>query len=328
MVVASAPAKVILFGEHFVVEDKFAIAAAINLRAKVFADFNDSNFISISSDINSPNTIKIPINMIISGDIHRYSPSITPLLLILHEFSSKHHLLDRGIDISIKSEIPMGAGLGSSAAVFVAFSAAILKLYNVKFNLYDVIELASKGESLAHGKPSGIDATISAFGGILLYRRSQGFNRLNVKFNAPIILGITPEHRSTADMVNKVLKLKYKYPSIFNLIYDANDKIVEEAINALISSDINRLGELLNISHGLLSSLGISTLNLERLIYAARNAGAYGAKVTGAGGGGAIIAISNESTVSSILKAINDNGGKAIISYISDYGVNVDECSN
>ncbi|MCS7367132.1 MAG: mevalonate kinase [archaeon YNP-WB-062] len=328
MVIASAPAKVILFGEHFVVEDKLAIAAAINLRAKVSADFNDSNFISISSDINSPNPIRIPTNMIISGDFHSYNSSITPLLMILHVFSSKHHLLDRGIDISIKSEIPMGAGLGSSAAVFVAFSAAILKLYNVKFNPYDVIELASKGESLAHGKPSGIDTTISAFGGILLYRRSQGFNQLNVKFNAPIILGITTEHRSTADMVNKVLKLKYKYPSIFNLIYDANDKIVEEAVNALLYGDINRLGELLNISHGLLSSLGISTLNLERLIYAARNAGAYGAKITGAGGGGAIIAISNESTVSSISKAINDNGGKAIISYISDYGVNVGECSN
>jgi mevalonate kinase len=328
MVLASAPAKVIFFGEHFVVEDKLAIAAAINLRAKVFADFNDSKYISISSDVNSSNIIKVPINMITGGEFRGYGPLVAPLLIILHEFSLKYHPLDRGVDIDIKSEIPIGAGLGSSAAVFIAFSAAILKLFNVKFKLNDVIELASKGESLAHGKPSGIDTTISAFGGILLYRRSQGFNRLNVKFSEPVILGITSEYRSTADMVNRVLKLKYKYPSIFDLIYEANDRIVEEAVKALYSGDINRLGELLNISHGLLSSLGISTLNLERLIYAARNAGAYGAKITGAGGGGSIIAISSESTASLVSKAINDSGGKAIISYISDYGVNIDECNH
>lgn len=323
LVSATAPAKIILFGEHFVIADKLAIAIAINLRAKVRADFNNSKYMSFFLRNNNLK-IDVSINDIIHGYMDKYDIFIQPLLLILHEIS-KNTLLDNGIDFIIDSDIPMGAGLGSSAAVFTAFSAATLKLLNYNFKNKDIIELASKGELIAHGRPSGIDPTISTLGGILIYKRSQGFSLLNVTFNNPIVIGITANSRSTAEMVSKVLNLKAKYSQIFNLLYDVNDLIVHEAIEALKSNDFVKLGELMNIAHGLLSSLGISNLNLERLIYAARIAGAYGAKITGAGGGGAIIALCENDNVASISKAIEESGGKAIVSHVSKCGVQIYE---
>ncbi|MCS7097117.1 MAG: mevalonate kinase [Candidatus Methanomethylicia archaeon] len=323
MILTSAPAKIILFGEHFVVEDRLALAAAINLRAKIKADFNDSKYFSITSDF-FPTTLNINVDDI---TYHRFSPIgdfFKPLLFILHDFS-KNFELNRGIDFIIESEIPVGMGLGSSAAVSVAFTAALFKLMNYPFTLKDIISFASKGEYIAHGRPSGIDPTISTIGGIILYSRSCGFNTLDIKLNEPILIGITGEVRSTVEMVDKVLKLKNKYPYIFKLIYEANDMIVREAINAMKIKDYIRLGELMNIAHGLLSSLGVSNLNLERLIYAVRKAGAYGAKLTGAGGGGAMIALCNSDSIDHVVKAIGESGGRVLYSNISYEGVKIHE---
>ncbi|MEM0085158.1 MAG: mevalonate kinase [Candidatus Methanomethylicia archaeon] len=323
MVLASAPAKIILFGEHFVVSDRLAIAAAIDLRAKVEANFNDSKFFSFLS---KKNNFKIDVNFddVVNGRINNYNSFFKPLLFILYEIS-KCLKLERGIDFIIDSDIPIGVGLGSSAAVSVAFSAATLKLLNYNFGMKDIIIFASKGESLAHERPSGIDPTISTLGGILVYRRSEGFRTLDVSINNPVIIGVTNESRSTAKMVMKVLNFKAKYPKIFDFLYEANDIIVYEAIEALKSNDLLKIGELMNIAHGLLSSIGVSSLSLERLIYAARNAGAYGAKITGAGGGGAMIAVCDSEKIGLVSKAIKDNGGSVISSYISNCGVKIHE---
>lgn len=323
MVLASAPAKIILFGEHFVVSDRLAIAAAIDLRAKVEANFNDSKYFSLTE---KKSNFKIIVNFddIINGCIDSYDRFFKPLLFILHEIS-KYLQFKSGIDFIIDSDIPIGVGLGSSAAVSVAFSAATLKLLNYNFSMEDIVNFASRGEYLAHERPSGIDPTISTFGGILVYRRSEGFRALNISINNPVIIGVTNESRYTAEMVMKVLNFKAKYPKIFDVLYEANDIIVYEAIEALKYNDLHKIGDLMNIAHGLLSSIGVSSLSLERLIYAARNAGAYGAKITGAGGGGAIIAVCDSENIELVSKAIKDNGGKVISSYISNCGVKIHE---
>ncbi|MEM2136359.1 MAG: mevalonate kinase [Candidatus Methanomethylicia archaeon] len=326
MVFAFAPAKVILFGEHFVVEDRLAIAAALDLKVIVKASFNDTNYIKIqtaSQNIASLN-IKISIDNLISGKFDYANNFFSPLFLILYNFS-KSYPIKYGIDFLIESNIPIGVGLGSSAATFVAFSAALLKLFNYKFNLNDIVNLASQGESLAHGKPSGIDPTISTFGRIIVYRRSQGFHSLEEEFSKPIIIGISNVTRSTAEMVNKVLNLKKKHPYILDLLYETNDRIVNEAIDAIKSKNFIKLGDLMNIAHGLLSSIGVSNFHIENMIYAARNAGAYGAKITGAGGGGAIIALCDENNIEDVSNAILSVGGKVIHSKISNSGVEVYE---
>jgi len=321
---ASAPSKIILVGEHFVVEGEPAIAAAINLRAKVKLEPRTDEFIKLYST-NTHYSMKLSIDNfeILDGSIDAIK-FLEPIRALIIEIA-KNYSLDKGFNLIINSQIPIAVGLGSSASILVACSASILKFLLGEVNKDLIIKFASKAEEVAHARPSGIDPTITTYGGILIYRRIEGFLRLNVPKPFKIIIGVSSLTRSTGEMVKKVRNLKNKYPEIFDPLYHAAGHLAIEAARAIEKGDLNILGELMNINHGLLSSIGVSNLELERLVYAARSAGALGAKITGAGGGGSIIALPSEDNVLQIAKAIEKVGGKAIIANISKRGVIIGE---
>ena len=320
-VVAFAPAKVILFGEHFVVENEPAIAAALNLRSSVSVSTIDEPFVRIlSRDLSDC----VSLEFLSSGDIASSDSFFRPLFLIVSEIFRSFDL-SFGLDIVVDSEVPVGMGLGSSASVYVALAAALLKIASGTYVLDDVVAFASKGEVLAHGRPSGIDPTISAYGGIVVYRKSEGIIPLKPKSSFPIVVGLSGGMRSTAVMVERVLSLKDRYSSVFDPLYHAAGHLSIEAARLVESGDLRGLGELMNINHGLLSSIGVSTLELERLVYSARDAGAYGAKITGAGGGGAMIALCDDLHVEAVVRSIESAGGRALVSKISSEGVSVHE---
>jgi mevalonate kinase len=152
-----------------------------------------------------------------------------------------------------------------------------------------------------------------------------GFKPLEIKADVPLVVGNTGVERSTRVQVEKVRRMTENYPSLFEPLRKAAREIVLRAIDALKENDMNTLGELMNINHALLYGLGVSDESLEWLINASRKAGALGAKLTGAGGGGCMIALARDEGLSRIQEAIMNAGGRPFIARKTDEGVKVEQ---
>lgn len=320
---ASAPAKVILLGEHFVVYGKPAIVVAIDKRAYVTAEPRTDRSVYIrSNDLNISGYFCDGKFQVERGgsEAERKLKPVETIVRRLTDLSGRK----LGVSVEITSAIPVEAGLGSSAAVSVASAAAISQLLNLDLSKDEIFRLAYDAERLIHGTPSGIDPAISAYGGILQYIRDRGITHLNVSADLQFVIGNTGMARSTGRLVALVRQLKERYPSIMNFILEAGERTVDEAIRALESGALTTVGNLMDVDQGLLSAVGVSNEALERLIYAARKAGAYGAKLTGAGGGGCIIALTLPDKIEDIVRAIRDAGGSPFISRKVNEGVRIE----
>jgi len=182
-----------------------------------------------------------------------------------------------------------------------------------------IIALAYEGERVVHGTPSGVDNNISTYGGILRYERAVGFERFKVDAPLPLAIGNTRRRRSTRRMVERVRALRDRNPGVVDGVIDAMGRLSQEGLAALLDGDLPRLGDLMNVNHGLLSALGVSTSALDQMAHASRRAGALGAKLTGAGGGGCIIALAGciialaeASNLGRVMEAIRRRRGDAI----------------
>ena len=188
--------------------------------------------------------------------------------------------------------MPIGAGLGTSAAISVATLAAYSYTLGHELNLNEIAKLGHAVELSVQGIASPMDTTITTFGGIIWLMPNIGFEQLNPTIEMPFILGYVKREESTAKMVKKIKELREKNEKIIEMIMSSIGVIAEEGKLAILKGDLEKLGLLMNINHGLLESLGVSTKLLNDMVYASRSAGALGAKLTGAGGGGCIIALS------------------------------------
>ncbi len=230
-----------------------------------------------------------------------------------------------GLNVIIKSSIPIAAGLGSSAAVAVSVTTAVSELLELGLSREDIFNIAYRGECLIHGNPSGIDPAISTYGGALLFHKSEKPKPIEIKGEIPLVIGNTQIKRSTGKLVAHVNRVRVKYPSIIEPLIGSYKALLHNAVKALKEGDLHTLGELMNLNQGLLYTLGVSSGSLERLINAAREAGALGAKLTGAGGGGCIIALTEPEKLESVSKAIKLAGGTALIVKRSFEGVRIED---
>jgi mevalonate kinase len=323
-VTASAPAKVILFGEHFVVYGEPAIVLAIDKRAYVKAELrSDEKLYFRSVNLNLAGFFENEFLKIEQGNAKEAQMKFEPLKNVVEKvldiYSEKV-----GLNIEVRSTVPVAAGLGSSAAVATALTAAVGALLNVKMSKEDIFRISYEAEKIVHGTPSGIDPAISTFGGTLLFQIDTGFKPLDVKADVPLVIGDTGVERSTRVQVEKVRDVRDRYPRVVEPIMRAAREIVLRAIDALKGGDLETLGELMNVNHALLCGLGVSDESLEWLISAARKAGAFGAKLTGAGGGGCMIALANKEKLEQVLEAIHGAGGKPFIAKKTDEGVRIE----
>jgi len=321
---ASAPAKVILFGEHFVVYDKLSIVMAINRRAYVTVKLREDDEIVVKSS-----GMGVSGKFTLNGVYHPIEGSLgevklKPIYVVVRKVLDILGEL-RGLDVNIDSTIPIAAGLGSSAAVLVATAAAISNLFEANFTKNEIFRVALEAEKIIHANPSGVDPAVSTYGGFLAYRRSEGIKPLNLDVNLPIVVCDTCIKRVTGEMVSHVGMVRNLYPNIIDKIMDAGEALVELAIDALKKKDLKTLGDLMNINHALLCALGVSNEVIDRLVYCARNAGAFGAKLTGAGGGGCIIALPPLENLHKIVESIRGAGGEAFVTSVSLEGVKVEE---
>jgi len=322
-VVASAPAKIILFGEHFVVYGEPAVVTAIDKRAHVSAELRKDRRIYVKSADLGASGFFIDEGF----EAERGGPDartkFEPIRIAVQkvlDISKKKN----GVNVEVHSSIPVASGLGSSAAVAAATAFAVSHVLGAKISREEIFRVAYEAERFVHGTPSGIDPTVSTYGGVLLFRKDRGFNPVRVEGDIPLVVGDTGIERSTGEMVAKVRERKEHYAPIINLIIEAGGKIALSAAEALEKGDLNTLGELMDINHSLLSAIGVSNEALERLVYAARKAGALGAKLTGAGGGGCMVALSPPNRLKRVAEAIERAGGKAFIARKSDEGVKIE----
>jgi len=320
IVEASAPGKVILFGEHSVVYKGPAIVLAINKRARVFAEKRNDDRIFMDSE-------DLGYSGFFIGD--KYYPvkgapwrgrSLTALNLVSRKTIEKLGV-ESGLNLKFRSEIPSAVGLGSSAAICVATAAAIDGLFGGKLSQEEICALAYEGEKVIHGRPSGVDNNVSTYGGVLKYEGGVDFEKIILEESPCFIIGNTKQKRSTGRMVQIVSELRQRNQLIVDEIIEILGKVSETGLTYLLKHDYKHLGELMDICHGLLNSLGVSTSMLDKLVHASRESGAMGAKLTGAGGGGCMIALVDEERMNAVEEAIRIAGGVPMRVDVSYEGV-------
>lgn len=313
-VTASAPGKTILFGEHAVVYGKPAIAMAINKRTQVKLSPAKENKIKVNIRDLKINGYIDPKNNSIITDSNKKGI----LKYILCSLKKVHDL--SGLNINIDVNIPIGGGLGSSAAVTVALIAALSKYNDLNLKKRKIAKLAHEVELEVQNSASPIDTSISTYGGLIYLKKdSRDILSLDINHDMPVVIGYTSRRGDTGKLVEEVKLKKMHYPEIINPILDSIEDITNKACKAIHDNNKERIGELMNINHGLLDALGVNTYELSNMVYAARKAGALGSKITGAGGGGSIVSYSPYES-ENVLNALNkiENG---FITDISTEGV-------
>lgn len=303
MTKSSAPGKIILFGEHAVVYGRPALAVPVTqVHADVEVLDSDSAGIWIyAPDIN----LHAELNTL---------PSDHPLAAVIHNlfFLSRVSPFPN-INIKITSTIPVASGLGSGAAVTVALTRALSAHINYPMTDEQVNAFAYEIEKLHHGTPSGIDNTVITYAKPVYFVKGQAIETFKVGQPFTIVIGDTGISAPTKESVGDVRKLweadKAKWESVFD---EAGD-LVKEARDSIERGKMKELGALMNQNQALLQSMTVSSPALDNLVSAARDAGALGAKLSGGGRGGNMIALVKPSQAEAVASALIEAGAKHTI---------------
>ncbi len=200
---------------------------------------------------------------------------------------------ERGWRIDVVSKLPLGKGLGSSAAIAVAMARAFSKELGLGLDDARINAIAFASEQLAHGTPSGVDNTLSTYAQPMLFRNDGElqFEMIEMDETPPLVIAWGDETGKTSEQVADVRERYEQAPRHFDAVFDEMDALARAGAERLRNKEYEELGLLMNLCQGLLNGIGVSTPSLERMIDLARGSGAAGAKLTGAGGGGSIVAL-------------------------------------
>jgi mevalonate kinase len=293
--------KIILLGEHAVVYGVPALAAGIGRGVWARAGLADATRADATRLAITPWNIEVRPDG--DGDLSRALAA----LLDAHPSGAVPPL-----SIEVEVELPAGAGLGCSAALGVAVLRAIDAAVGHAPSDAEVAERSLAWERVFHGNPSGIDNTVAAHGGIVMFTRGAPLETVTPKRPLRIVIGDSAESASTKAMVSEVRRQHDRDPARFQKTLDAIAALVQNARLAIEAGDLDDLGQLMNLDHTLLNTLMLSTAALEEMCAAARHAGAKGAKLTGSGGGGCMIALVEDDEIAErVREAIEATGHRA-----------------
>ena len=282
--IAKAPGKIILFGEHFVVYENTAILGAINKYATVTSDKTNTENILISSSLGQSSIEK-------DEDVSNVEKKFRPFFYIAKQVIEKNNF-DKGISIKIDSDIPIGAGLGSSSACCVAAAASVLNLFN-NSDEKEVLELAIQAERTIFPNTSGADCTVSVSGGIIEYQKEKGFSKIETENEFNFIIIDSEQVHSTDKVVERVRKFKENNSDVFTELCSEEERLIAKALDSMKKNDLETIGKCMAQNQMFLEQIGVSndellsiTKEIEKIT--------FGAKITGAGDGGCIIALTQK----------------------------------
>lgn len=312
---ASAPGKIILFGEHAVVYQQPALAVPIT---QVHADVEITNWEPSqkpgTSDplsaifIEAPDiSLKSKLSAFPANHPIRFTIENIITFLGIIPAKLQDHLTTNGVTIHIKSSIPVASGLGSGAAVSAALIRALSQHFEQPLQDEQINQLCYETEKIHHGNPSGIDNTVITYNRPVYFTRGQPI--ITFKPGAPftIIIANTGIAAPTKESVSDVRKLWQADPEHWDKVFSEIGEISRKAKAAIETGDFQPLGPLMNQNHLLLQELTVSSPEVDRLVKIALDNGALGAKLSGGGRGGNIIALvdsqNQEKTMAALIKA-------------------------
>ena len=304
MSTSSAPAKAILVGEHAVVYGQPAIALPLSqLRAYV-----DSRESALPLRVHSTDAASAPFRWR-QGDSNPADPLMRAIELATRHFAASALYGE----LVIRSDIPMAAGLGSGAAVSAALARGVAALLGRELAKADLNSIVFEVEKLHHGTPSGIDNTVIVYERPIYYVKGQPIDFIEINCQTSLVLGDTGVPSLTRAAVTDVRARLERRPGQTQEIFAEIGALVCEARIAVEAGDHRRLGKHMTQNHRLLQALGVSSPLLDRLVEAALRGGAYGAKLSGGGRGGVMIALASPDSEASIKQALREAGAKRVI---------------
>ena len=289
---ATAPGKIILFGEHFVVHGTHAVVCAINKRVSVTSETNDTAAISIESSLGKA---AIPI----TEDVDTVEKKFRPFFFIAKEVISDHNFKN-GINIKIESDIPIGAGLGSSSACCVAGAASISNLFS-KPDISQILDMSIDAERTIFPKTSGADCTVSALGGIIEYQKESDPKSIKTEHDFDFVVVNSQKMHNTDAVVSRVNQFKEKNEDAFSELCKEEDNLISKAVDSLQTFDLDIIGKCMSQNQIFLERIGVSNNVLLDIVKSIEKE-TFGAKLTGAGDGGCVIALTEKSKKDYVVK--------------------------
>jgi len=276
--IASAPGKIILFGEHFVVHGTKAILAAIDKRVTVTSTFTYNKTIKVNSQLG---TIEVPI----SSSHEEVKSEFRPFVYLANKIINSEQNVS-GLEITIDSDIPVGVGLGSSSACCVAATASISELFN-ELSSEEILKMSIEAEKTIFPDTSGADCTVCTYGGMIEY---PSVEKIDNTFDLNLLIANSMIPHNTKNSVEKVNKFKENDEERFSQLCDLETKLIDEVVTAMKNNDATAFGLKMSENQKYLEEIQISNDTLRDMINSLKEI-SLGTKITGAGDGGCIIAL-------------------------------------
>lgn len=274
--------KVILFNEHFVVYGIPSIASGIGAKTAALVERRVGSGVELKDDRPETKGYK-------TEKLSQQKESLDRMLKIMNIDADRN-----AFKITLGGDLIAASGVGASAASCAAIARAFSDELGLNYSDEKVNEVAYEGEKGYHGNPSGIDNTAATFGGLIWYRRdgsSQLMERMKLRKPVEIVMGNTGIVADTKAVVGGVKERKDKEPEKYDRLFKNAEKLVHDARKQLEEFNLERLGTQMNENHALLQQIGVSCPELDALVDLARASGAIGAKMTGTGKGGYMVAL-------------------------------------
>jgi len=276
--IASAPGKIILFGEHFVVHGTKAILAAIDKRVTVTTTFTDNKTIKVNSELGM---LEVPI----SSSYEEAKSEFRPFIFLANKMINSNQNIS-GLEVTIDSDIPIGVGLGSSSACCVAAAASICGLFK-ELSSEEILKMSIEAEKTIFPDTSGADCTVCTYGGMIEYPSIEKIDN-TYDLNLLIVNSMIPHN--TKNSVEKVSKFKKNDEGRFSQLCDLETKLIDEVVTAMKNNDVTTFGLKMSENQKHLEEIQISNDTLRDMISSLKEI-SLGTKITGAGDGGCIIAL-------------------------------------
>jgi len=285
--IASAPGKIILFGEHFVVHGTKAILAAIDKRVTITSTFTENKTIKVDSQLG---TIEVPI----SSSHEEVKSEFRPFVYLANKMINSEQNVS-GLEITIDSDIPIGVGLGSSSACCVAAAASISELFN-ELSSEEILKMSIEAEKTIFPDTSGADCTVCTYGGMIEY---PSIEKIDNTFDLNLLIANSMIPHNTKNSVEKVNKFKENNEGRFSQLCDLETKLIDEVITAMKNNDATTFGLKISENQKYLEEIQVSNDTLRDMISSLKEI-SLGTKITGAGDGGCIIALVNDENMDKV----------------------------